>query len=236
MSLWTQITGGKDSKTTKRLPRKARPRLETMESRTMLSAVATFRLIDGDLYEKQGRRQSLVATNVVSLGNLNRRTIEFVERNGNVFEKTAKGPAELIQRGNPTPTPPPSPPPAPAGFSPEQIKVAYSENFQFLVNGQRYEANGAGQTIAIVEAGYDPAISQDLAAFDQEFGLPAPPNFSYFIANGAASYFSGAGPPPRRAGTRRPHWTWNGPTRSRLGQTYSWRVRQASHRQTWPPP
>ena len=49
------------------------------------------------------------------------------------------------------------------------------------------------QTIAIVEAGYDPEIGQDLASFDQEFGLPAPPNFSYFIAPGAASFFSGAG-------------------------------------------
>jgi calpain family cysteine protease len=113
MNLWTQITGGKDSKTTQRRPRKARPGLETMESRTMLSAVATFKLIDGDLYEKQGRHQSLVATNVVSLENLNRRSIQFVEQNGNVFEKTAKGPAELIQRGNPTPMPNPNPTPNP---------------------------------------------------------------------------------------------------------------------------
>jgi hypothetical protein len=113
MNIWTQITGGKDSKTTKRRPRKARPGLETMESRTMLSAVATFKLIDGDLYEKQGRHQSLVATNVVSLENLNRRTIEFVEQNGDVFEKTAKGPVELIQRANPSVTPNANPDPNP---------------------------------------------------------------------------------------------------------------------------
>ncbi len=249
MGFWKQITSGNDPRATKRRQRKSRPGLETMEARTMLS-VATFRLVDGDLFEKQGRHQSLVATDVVSMQVVDRRTITFVEQNGDVFEKTAKGPVELIQSGNPAPvpnptpnptpdpspnrspnpnpnpspnpnpnpnptpnpspnpnptpnpnpnpnpnpTPDPTPPtPAPAGFSPAQIKVAYSENFDFNVNGQRYEANGAGETIAIVEAGYDPEISQDLAAFDQEFGLPAPPNFSYFIAPGAASYFSGAG-------------------------------------------
>ena len=38
----------------------------------MLSGVATFKLIDGDLFEKQGRHQSLVAANVVSMETLNR--------------------------------------------------------------------------------------------------------------------------------------------------------------------
>ena len=165
MNLWTQITGGKDSRTTKRRPRKARPGLETMEPRAMLSAVATFKLIDGDLYEKQGRHQSLVAANVVSMETLNRRTIMFAEQNGDVFKKSAKGPIELIQRANPNatpnpnpkptpnskptpnpspnPTPPPSPPPAPAGFSPAQIKVAYGADVEFNVNGQHYAGNGA---------------------------------------------------------------------------------------------
>ena len=113
MNLWMHITGGKNSRTTKRRSRQSRPGLETMEPRTMLSAMATFELINGDLYEKQRRHQTLVATNVVSLELLNRRTIEFVEQNGDVFEKTVNGPVELIQHGYPNPTPNPNPNPSP---------------------------------------------------------------------------------------------------------------------------
>ncbi len=79
----------------------------------MLSAGATFKLIDGDLIEKQGRRRALVATNVVSMETVNRRTIEFVEQNGNVYEKTANGSPVLIHRGNPNPSPNPIPNPSP---------------------------------------------------------------------------------------------------------------------------
>jgi hypothetical protein len=37
--------------------------------------------------------------------------------------------------------------------------------------------NGAGQTIAIVDAYNDPNIASDLAKFDSQYGLPAPPSF-----------------------------------------------------------
>jgi hypothetical protein len=51
-----------------------------------------------------------------------------------------------------------------AGYSPAQIRTAYGFN--------SVTDDGAGQTIAIVDAYSDPDISSDLATFDKEFSLP----------------------------------------------------------------
>jgi subtilase family serine protease len=75
-------------------------------------------------------------------------------------------------------------------LTPAQIRQAYSENYNFNVNGRSYTANGAGQTIAIIVAGYDPYIGNDLAAFDRAFGLPAPPSLQSFPLPGALYYES----------------------------------------------
>jgi subtilase family serine protease len=56
-----------------------------------------------------------------------------------------------------------------AGYSPTQLRQAYGFNQVAL--------NGAGQTIAIVDAYDDPNIAGDLAVFDAHFNLPAPPSF-----------------------------------------------------------
>jgi len=68
---------------------------------------------------------------------------------------------------------------------PAQIRQAYSENFNFNVNGHSYAATGAGQTIAIIDAGLDPYINNDLATFDQKYGLSAPPSFNNVSFQGA---------------------------------------------------
>ena len=70
-------------------------------------------------------------------------------------------------------------------LSPAQIRQAYAENFNFNVNGHSYAATGAGQTIAIIVAGIDPYINNDLATFDQTFGLAAPPSFQRVYFQGA---------------------------------------------------
>src|SRR5438132_12553133 len=54
---------------------------------------------------------------------------------------------------------------APTGLSPSQVKHAYG--FDQITN------QGAGQTIAIVDAYDDPNIASDLNAFNQQFNLPA---------------------------------------------------------------
>jgi subtilase family serine protease len=54
---------------------------------------------------------------------------------------------------------------SPTGLSPTQIKRAY--------NWPTDSAAGAGETIAIVDAGDDPSVEADLAVFDSQYGLPA---------------------------------------------------------------
>ena len=54
---------------------------------------------------------------------------------------------------------------SPTGLSPAQIKSAY--------NWPTKSTAGAGETIAIVDARDDPSAEADLAAFDNQYGLPA---------------------------------------------------------------
>jgi subtilase family serine protease len=64
----------------------------------------------------------------------------------------------------------------PAGYSPQQIQSAYGVN-QIRFSGGAVTGNGAGQTIAVIDAYNDPNIASDLARFDSQYGLPAPPSF-----------------------------------------------------------
>jgi subtilase family serine protease len=64
------------------------------------------------------------------------------------------------------------------GFTPYQIRHAYGfDAIQFTRGTTVFAANGAGQTIAVIDPFDDPEIANDLAAFDSGFGLPAPPSF-----------------------------------------------------------
>jgi subtilase family serine protease len=62
-----------------------------------------------------------------------------------------------------------------SAYSPQQIASAYEING---ISFSGVSGNGAGQTIAIVEAYHDPNIQADLTAFDAHFGLTAPPSFT----------------------------------------------------------
>ncbi len=68
----------------------------------------------------------------------------------------------------------------PTGLTPEQILKAYGIS-GITFSGGTISGDGAGQTIAIVDAYNDPNISSDLAAFDAEYGLSSPPSFT--VAN-----------------------------------------------------
>ncbi len=63
----------------------------------------------------------------------------------------------------------------PSGYTPTQIQTAYGVN-QIKLSGA-VSGTGAGQTIAIIDAYSDPTIAADLAKFDAQFGLSAPPSF-----------------------------------------------------------
>ncbi len=74
---------------------------------------------------------------------------------------------------------------SPTGLSPSQIKTAYGVN-EIAFDGN-VVGNGAGQTIAIVDAFFDPNIQSDLSTFDAEYGLAAPPSFTQFVESGLRS-------------------------------------------------
>jgi hypothetical protein len=79
----------------------------------------------------------------------------------------------------------------PQGYGPDQVRGAYSVN-NVVFNGG-IVGTGAGQTIAIVDAFSQPNIVSDLAAFDQQYGLPAPPSFKV-VAQDGSSNLPGADP------------------------------------------
>jgi subtilase family serine protease len=70
------------------------------------------------------------------------------------------------------------------GLSPARVASAYG------LAGLTYggtAANGAGQTIAIVDAYNDPNISTELAVFDAANGLPAPPSLTVLGQSGTSA-------------------------------------------------
>lgn len=62
----------------------------------------------------------------------------------------------------------------PTGLTPAEMRAAYGVN---LITFGGVAGDGAGQTIAIVDAYSEPTIVTDLAAFDAKFHLPDPPSF-----------------------------------------------------------
>jgi subtilase family serine protease len=67
-----------------------------------------------------------------------------------------------------------------ACYEPAQIQQAYN-----LPELYSHGINGRGTTIVIVDSYGSPTIQSDLATFDQQFGLPAPPSFQIIQPAGA---------------------------------------------------
>ena len=72
----------------------------------------------------------------------------------------------------------------PTGYSPAQVRHAYG--FDSVAFGST-AANGAGTTIAIVDAYDNPNIANDLSQFSQSFGLAAPPSFRKVNQSGGST-------------------------------------------------
>jgi hypothetical protein len=70
-----------------------------------------------------------------------------------------------------------------AGYSPAQVLHAYGFDVAASSIGA-VGGDGAGQTIAIVEAYNDPTLASDLHVFDQKFGLADPPSLKLVDENG----------------------------------------------------
>lgn len=71
------------------------------------------------------------------------------------------------------------------GYTPAQIRQAYG--FDKISFGTGGAADGAGQTIAIVDAYNDPNLVADLKVFDKQFGLPDPPSLQIVSQTGSAA-------------------------------------------------
>lgn len=69
-------------------------------------------------------------------------------------------------------------------YTPAQIAHAYGFD-QVSFNGVK--GDGAGQTIAIVDAYRDPNVASDLAKFDAQFGLAAPPSLKVVNQSGGSA-------------------------------------------------
>ena len=85
-----------------------------------------------------------------------------------------------------------------ACYEPAQIQQAY--NLPVLYN---HSVTGKGATIVIVDSFGSPTIANDLAVFDQQFGLPAPPSFKIIRPVGAV---------PRYAPSNSQMFSWAGET------------------------
>ena len=68
-------------------------------------------------------------------------------------------------------------------YGPAQIRTAYSITPLLSVGD-----DGRGQTIVIIDAFQDPTIASDLAAFDSQFKLPAPPSFTTVAPEGVTPF------------------------------------------------
>jgi subtilase family serine protease len=90
---------------------------------------------------------------------------------------------ELVNSGDVSPHGAPG---QPAGFSPSQISQAYGFN-RITFNNGTIQGNGAGQTIAIIDAYNQPNIVSDLHVFDTTYGLADPPSFRVVNQNGGSS-------------------------------------------------
>ncbi len=66
-----------------------------------------------------------------------------------------------------------------ACYTPSELRAAYNIPAT---------SNGAGQTIVIVDAYGSPTIRQDLATYDAEFDVPAPPAFNIIYPSGSPTY------------------------------------------------
>jgi subtilase family serine protease len=97
--------------------------------------------------------------------------------------------------GKPGQSPPPSTGGGPAGgYTPDQMRTAYGDygitdplTGSAFGNDATYNSDaGKGQTIAIVDAYNDPTITSDLATFDNQYNLPAPPSFTVENQTGSA--------------------------------------------------
>jgi hypothetical protein len=124
---------------------------------------------------------------------------------------TATAPTVLVPPGS-HPIEPDGGSGSPSGYTPQQIRTAYGIN---EIRFGSITGDGAGQTIAIVDAYDDPGLvdssasnfsTSDLAEFDQAFDLPDPPSFTKLNQYGGTTGLPGTD--PAGAGSSSGNWEY----------------------------
>ena len=87
-----------------------------------------------------------------------------------------------------------------------QLQVAYNLGPLF-----RRGITGAGETIVIVDSYGSPTITHDLATYDAQYGLPAPPSLTIIQPAGRSRLTRRT--PASRPGRVRRRWMWRRPIR-----------------------
>ena len=115
-----------------------------------------------------------------------------------IVPSAAKTTLPIVYMSPHGPTDTPWPFPAVDGYTPQQLTHGYGID---QIHFGNVTGNGAGTTIAIVDAFDDPEFvsstdanfkNSDLAKFDAAFGLPDPPSFEKVSSSGSTTQF----PPP----------------------------------------
>jgi hypothetical protein len=153
----------------KQVARIVKPRLELLEDRTLLSgnfsgwttAAAPY----SSYFSVSGNSQSGNYAAPVPVG-VAHPTFEIARPAPHGFGQPVGDHGPLAGGGF---TPAYGPSQSPAGYWPAQLRHVYGFD--------KLTLDGSGRTIAIVDAYDDPNIASDLATFDAQFNLPAPPSF-----------------------------------------------------------
>jgi hypothetical protein len=130
-----------------RWPAPTRPRLEELESRTLLSASAL------------DPTAGLAAGPTTSKGAVVTPLLTVVTHQTSTSASRSAG----TQVTNPNPV---------GGYTPTQIQQAYGFTSVYANNVGGNPQNGAGQAIAIVDAYNDPNVNSDLQQFESQYGMP----------------------------------------------------------------
>jgi parallel beta-helix repeat protein len=162
-------------------PHRRCPAVEVLEERCAPAALA--RALDGGNLAALDQANSIGRASLTHLGpnDLTRSSAQAVP---GVVPVEVMGPeGKLVPLFTPGPT----------GYTPQQLQTAYGLN---QVNFAGIKGDGAGQTIALVDAYDNPSFvnstdpnfnTSALHIFDQTFGLPDPPSFTKVNQNGQAA-------------------------------------------------
>jgi hypothetical protein len=174
--------------------------LEDLEARIVLSQTTIMGPVAPTNLGTSPVVQAPTAVNHSTAPGTQSTVVQPLTRINPIYNNTDSGPGHIILPiqilGAPKATPDgggssPDQSTGPNGYSPQQLQQAYGIS-SLKWNGT-VAADGAGETIAVIDVGNNPSFvdstaanfdTSALAEFDKEFGLPNPPSFTEYNGSG----------------------------------------------------